>query len=346
MRRGLSAWLVLAFLLVALLLLAVFNNGKPRVLVLHSGQRDALTVQKIDEGLREGLSRNRQPLSLRFHYLGIDRLPDEDHREDAAKMGLRTIEQFDPDLVIAVDDEAQQYVMRRYGGRSRPKLVYAAIDQQPRAYGYVGLANVTGAMETLPLDAIRDTLLQVRQGQPTRLAVIGGPGSTSQGQMAQVQAHDWAPHVLVNVQAPADWVTWQTAIRALDGKADAVLVLSYEGLQANAGLATHVPPEQVAVWTEAHAVPLPISVDVSYTQLGGGLSLGPSARMMGELAAEQALLWLKAAPGDGPPSRQATQMVPENHYSVALRASALQARHLSLPSVYTEAARLGHLYYP
>ncbi len=346
MRRGLSAWLVLAFLLVALLLLVAFNSGKPRVLVLHSGQRNALTVQKIDEGLRRGLSRNRQPLSLRFHYLGIDRLPDEHHREDAAKVGRRTIKQFAPDLVIAVDDEAQQYVMRDYGGRSHPKVVYAAIDQQPQAYGYVGLANVTGAMEILPLDAIRDTLLQVHQGKPARLAVIGGPGPTSQGQMAQVQAHDWTPHVLVNVQAPADWVTWQTAIRALDGKADAVLVLSYEGLQANAGLATHVPPEQVAVWTEKHAAPLPIGVDVSYTQLGGGLSLGPPARLMGELAAEQALLWLKAAPGEGPPGRQATQTVPENHYSVALRASALQARHLTLPSVYTEAARLDRLYYP
>ena len=346
MRQGLSAVLVVTFLTVLLLFLVAFNLNKPRVLVLHSLDRENYVVKTMDEGLRRVLGGNRQPLSMRWHYLGIGKLPDENHREDAGKIGTRTIEQFDPDLVIAVDDEAQQYVMRRYAGRGRPKVVYAAIDQLPEVYGYVEQANVTGAMEVLPLDAVRETLMQARHGQPARLAVIAAPGATSKGKLMQVQDYDWAPHEVVRVALPTHFAAWKAAIAAMDKDVDAVLVLSYDRLQTDARNSVQVPPAEVVRWTETHAAPLPLGTDVGYTQLGGGLSVAPSALMMGELAAEQALQWLKAAPGEGPPVRTADSTVPEKRYSVAIRESALAERRVTLPSIYLEAARLGYLYYP
>jgi len=164
MKTGIRALLTAVFLFVALSLLAAFNLGKTRILVLHSFDRNAPSVKSVDEGIRESLGKNREPMTVRWHYLGMDRLPDEDRRQDAAAQGRRAVEQFDPDAVIAVDDEAQEYVARRYAGQSRPKVVFAAIDRDPRDYGYAGAPNVTGVMETLPLAAIRDTLLQANQG--------------------------------------------------------------------------------------------------------------------------------------------------------------------------------------
>ncbi|CAN5475920.1 hypothetical protein BH11PSE11_BH11PSE11_21270 [soil metagenome] len=341
MKTGKGAILVIVFLLFALSLLGIFNFNKPRILVLHSADRNSMTAKKMDEGIRRVLDKNRQPISTRWHYLGIDTLPDEAHRQDAAKEGKRAIEQFDPDLIIAVDDEAQEYVAKNYAGRTRPKLVFTAIDHDPKEYGYVGAPNVTGVMETLPLAAIRDTLLQARQGQATRLAVLGHPGQTGLGQVEQVKAFNWAPLNVVSVQTLESFTEWQTAIKAMDGKADALLVLSYEGLHMSPSVSKVASRPAVVHWIEENAKPLPLGISVGYVEDGGGLSVAPSPLEMGEVATGYALSWLKAKPGE------ALQAITNStRYRVAIRGSTLQTRKVSLPSIYIEAARLDQLYYP
>ncbi len=252
--------------------------------------------------------------------------------------------------MIAVDDEAQQYVARQYAGKSRPRVVFAAIDHEPQTYGYTGAANVTGITEVLPLAAVRDALLLARKGQPARLAVLATSSPTGKGQLKQVQAFDWAPHTVVEFHSLDDFAAWQTAIKAMDGKADALLVLSYEGLRVNppapgASAASHSSADthqaEIVRWIENNSKPLPIGLSIGYTENGGGLSIAPSALAMGEVAATTTLQWLKAKPAiAAPPVSQGS------HYSVAIRASALQARKVELPSIYMEAARLEQLYFP
>jgi hypothetical protein len=341
MKTGTRAILTAAFLLVALLLLATFNLSKPRILVLHSAASTSTTVGKMDEGIRQVLDKNRQPMTVHWHYLGIDSLPDEYHRQEAAAVGLRAIDQFNPDIVIAVDDEAQEYVMRRFAGHERPKLVFAAIDHDPQEYGYVGATNVTGVAEKLPLSTMRDLMQFIKPGQPVRLAVLSDAGPTSKGQLSQVQAFDWAPHSLASVHALSDFPGWQAAVKSMAGKVDVVLVLSHGGLSTAPGATATVPEADVIRWIETHASPLPIATDIEYVQHGGGLSVAPSANSMGEIAATHALTWLKGKPADPPP--QASQ---DTRFSMAVRMAALQARHINLPSIYLEAARLEQLYYP
>ena len=51
MKRGVLGWLVGIFLLAAMVLLVGFNLTKPRILVLHGGQRSIGWNQRIDEGV-------------------------------------------------------------------------------------------------------------------------------------------------------------------------------------------------------------------------------------------------------------------------------------------------------
>ena len=71
-------------------------------------------------------------------------------------------------------------------------------------------------LERLPLAAIRETLLTLRNGQPARLAVIGPVDPTGVAEMQQVQAFDWSPHRLVAAQALPDFAALQQAIPQLD----------------------------------------------------------------------------------------------------------------------------------
>jgi hypothetical protein len=351
MKRGVLGWLVGIFLLAAMVLLIGFNLTKPRILVLHSGERSNGWDQRIDEGIRTALGRNRRPVSVHWYYLGLERFPLEDERQDAATQARRAIEQLRPHVVLAVDDEAQAYVARHYAvpagsaqaAEPSTRIVYAAIDGQPSSYGYDSAANVSGVLERLPLAAMRETLLTLRNGQPARLAVIGPVDPTGVAQMQQVQAFDWGPHGLVAAQALPDFAAWQQAIPQLDTQADVLIVLSFGGLPQGGGSSRPTAVKEVAGWIETHAKALPIGVGTAFVEGGGGLAIAPSPREMGEVAMQMSLVWLRAV-ANGRPA--APPVVAGMHYRVALRESALRARGVALPSIYVEAARLDRNVYP
>lgn len=351
MKRGILGGLIGLFLLAAMVLLVGFNLTKPRILVLHSGERGNGWDQRIDEGIRSALARNRRPVSVHWHYLGMERFALEEDRQDAAKQARRAIEQIRPHIVLAVDDEAQAYVARHYAVPSgSPKaadpvtrIVYAAIDGEPGRYGYEGAANASGVLERLPLAAMRETLLTLRNGQPARVAVIGPDDATGAAQLQQVKAFDWGPHRLVAEQLVPDFAAWKEAVAQLDAQADVLIVLSFGGLPQGGGSSRPVPMKEIATWVEAHAKALPIGVGTSFVESGGGLAIAPSPREMGELAMQMSLAWLRAV-ANGRPA--VPPPVAGAHYRVALRESALKARGLTLPSIYVEAARLDHNRYP
>lgn len=156
--------LIGAFLLGFIGLLGSFNASKPRILVLHAFDQDYSWVRTVDLGIREALKNNRRPVSVQWHYLGFNRKPHADQREDAAIQARRAITQIDPDILIAVDDESSAHVARHYVGRDRPRILFAAIDQ-PLSSTAMEERNVSGIAEQLPLAAVRDALLTMRPDQ-------------------------------------------------------------------------------------------------------------------------------------------------------------------------------------
>jgi hypothetical protein len=340
MKQGVRGALVAGFLLSAFVLLAWFNWSKPRILVLHSFDETVRSVVKTDEGIRRILASNRQPVSTRWHYLAMNRLADETARQLAASMARRTVEQFDPDIIIAVDDEAQQYVAREYAGDAKIKLVFTAIDQKPRDYGYVDQANVTGISEVLPLHAISETLLHLRSGQPAKIAVLTSLLPTGLGRMRQLQTFDWAPHQVLAFHAYPDWASWKSAVDLMAQDVDVILVLSYQGLHASANDTRMVSGGEITRWLNEHARPLPVGTSADYVEEGGILAIYPSALEMGELATYYALSWLRMG------SKSDSPLIESEHFRLGARESMLRERHLTLPRIYVEAAHLEELYFP
>jgi hypothetical protein len=125
--------------------------------------------------------------------------------------------------------------------------------------------------------------------------------------------------------------------------ADVLIVLSFSGLPQGGGVSRPTSVEEVASWIETHAKALPIGVDTTFVEGGGGLAIAPSPREMGEVAMQMSLDWLRDV-ANGQPA--APPVVTGRHYRVAVRESALRARGVSLPSIYLEAARLDRNNYP
>jgi len=323
--------LVGGFLVAFLVLLGVFNATKPRILVLHSAAADAAWARQMDRGMREALDRNRRPLSVEWHHLGVDS-PVAVRRIGEARAGARrAIARFNPDVLIAVDDEANSLVAREYVGRERPRILYVSLNRPPADFGYADAANVSGIAEQLPFAAVRDAVTDLFPGRVATVAVIGVDNETGRAEMAQARAFDWSPLTVGDAALVATAEDWRAFVSRV-ADADVLLVLGTHDLPGEGGVT--VTAAEINGWTQAQARPLPIGTQVNFVEDGGGLSFSPPPDESGAKAIGLALDWLDARDTPGAPAP-----VVSDHFEVAVRLEALAGRGIVLPPIYVEAAR-------
>ena len=327
------------FLAVSFTLLASFNAAKPRILVLHTMGPTAPWAIEVDAGIRTELLRNRLPVSVEWQYMGEEL--ERESMQTAVASARRAIARFDPDVLIAVDDEANAQIASQFAGRDRPRVVFVSVTEAPARYGYEGQANVAGIAEILPLAAIRDALRMTKDGKPRRLAAIGMDSATGRAELAQVRAFQWGPSTLVAAELVSDFDQLQRFVQARSADTDVLLVLSYAGLRVPLSESSAADGKQIAQWIEANSVPLPVGLQVAYVTDGGGLGFAPAPHDVGERAMAMAIDWVDPSNGTAPPT-----MVTSEHFDVAIRDEKLRTRGVVLPPIYIEAARLGGRYFP
>ncbi|WP_323011463.1 hypothetical protein [Castellaniella sp.] len=329
---------ILAVLL--LVFLVAFNHQKPRVLVLHGFSEEGPWEQAFDAGFRRGLEHNRQPLSVRWRYMMYSQYLSDRQWVAASQRSREIIDNWQPDVLVTVGEEAQDYVGRYYAGQASPRVVYI-INENPALFDYPGAANVTGVHEVLPLGQIGD-ILQFMGRSPLRIRAIGVEDPTGRAEAQQVQAHDWGPHQFLGVDLATDAVDWRSRVLALTDQVDILLVLSAGGLPESPDISEDINPDQLSGWTAKHAKPLSIGIRESFVIGGGALAVVPSPGGLGHQAAQQTLLALQAI--------QSAQALPppknSQDYLIALRPDELAARGLKLPEIYLQAARGTHTLYP
>lgn len=320
--------LIGGFLAAFVVLLGFFNATKPRILVLNSKSEDSVWSRKFREGAMEELKRNRRPVSVEWAYLDFEQAGVQ-----------RAIRRFNPDVLIAVDDEANALVAKDLAGRGRPRIIYVSIDREPAHYGYAGADNVSGIADRLPVGAFKDLAGVAGAGRPLRIAAIGVDSETAQAELVQLRSHDWSPHALVSSDTVSTAAEWEQFVRATE--ADLLLVLDAGRLPRSADDPTPVPADELIRWTEAQSKALPVGTHVNFVEAGGGLSLAPPPDDYGIKAVNLALDWLdnRDTPGAPPP-------VVSDHFEVAVRQAILAKRGLVLPPIYIEAARENGTLYP
>lgn len=339
MKNRLRLWFASVFLLLLFGSMLAFNHQKPRMLILHSFTEDGPWESAVDGGIRRELAKNRQPISTRWHYMSFGSEMNERQWAAAAQDSRHVIDRWRPDVLVAIGEEAQDYVGRHYANRSDLRLVYA-MGEEPASFGYAQAANVTGIREMLPLAQIVDVLGHLKQ-PALRIRALGMDDPTGHAERQQVQDFSWGPHRLAGVQLVANYGAWQDAVRAAARDADVLLVLSFRGLPQRAGDPRPVDDKLLADWTERNSKPLAIGVRESFVAGGGALAVVPAADGIGEQLTRQALTVLREARRGGP------LPPPEGNidFQIALRPERLAARQLELPAIYTQAARASHTLY-
>ena len=113
------------------------------MLLVHSYHQGYRWVDTITEGVRSAIQGTG--LELDIFCMDAKRHTDEAWKIDAGRRAKKRVDQYHPDIILAADDDAQQYFAAFYLNTALP-VVFTGVDADPSKYGYPA-ANVTGVIE-------------------------------------------------------------------------------------------------------------------------------------------------------------------------------------------------------
>ncbi len=205
--------------LLALLLPAAPLSGAelPRVFHLNSYHAGYGSSDDIMQGIRETLT-NRA--DLRVHFLDSKRQPGADAIRSNAAAALNAIQEFDPNILIASDDDAVKYVVAPHLKQGGLPVVFCGVNWSCTQYG-LPTANVTGMIEVVPID---QAIGAVRRRHPSiRKLVVLSEDSTSERSNRELLDPLYRRLGLEpSYRLVSDFAAWKTAFVQANAGADLI----------------------------------------------------------------------------------------------------------------------------
>jgi hypothetical protein len=294
--------LMAVFILGALAAFIGTNLAKPRVLILHSYDLDYSWVRDVNVGLNRVL--RGKPYNIRWHYMDTKRNPGNDFRERAGLLARRIINDWKPDLIIAIDDDAQKYAAMNYAmdaeawktAGHKVQIVYVGLNGDNKINGYDKAVNATGIFERKQWSAVKNLIEQavrprIPAGRPLRIAYVGDTSGSVKEDTKFLEAFDWAPFKLTRSRLVSTYAEWQDEVRRANLEADVLITTNYRRLQEKPDDTRRmVEPADVVRWTEDNTPNIPvIGTNGFYVEDGGMIALATSPFEQGDVGARMAV---------------------------------------------------------
>tara|TARA_B110000285_G_scaffold232041_1_gene302189 strand:- start:97 stop:1131 length:1035 start_codon:yes stop_codon:yes gene_type:complete len=336
--------LIMATFILTLTGIVLYKNiNKPRILVLHSYSDDYVWTRQINVGLDRVFGKV-QGVDIRYHEMRTKKMSGKGYKHRAGIAGHSTIELIRPNVIIAVDDDAQKYVAKQYVNNPDIKIVFAGINGSPEPYGYLEANNVTGILERKPAVALSEFILLISEslgiiGQKPKAIFLADESHSTERDGDYLDSIDWVGVDYLGRHPNGTFDDWQSAVKNMKGKADFILVGGYRKLHKYPGSAKFVNAKEVMTWTEANS-PVPvIGMNTFNSEEGAMLSVGVSPYEQGEVAASMAIKLIEGVDIKSLPIQTSSQ------YVIAMRQSALDARNISVPKIFETLSRATNNYF-
>jgi ABC-type uncharacterized transport system substrate-binding protein len=328
--------LICAFLAGSIIVTVAYNLHKPRVLVLHSYDLSYPWTREVSVGVRRVLDEHSH-FAVRWFYMDTKRHPEKEFKQKMGLSARQSIDRWNPDVIIAVDDDAQEFVTRHYVDHPRIKIVFAGVNGGVESYGFVGAGNVTGIFERKDFPALKEALLALRWPRtatgPLRVMHIGDTSSSVGHDDQHMREFDWKPLINLPSRRAGTFDDWKKAVIDAQDKTDFIITTNYRRINRSATDKVLVPPEEVVAWTVANSrVPL-VGSNGFFVEDGGELAIGTSPFEQGEVAARMAIKLLGGQVAKDIPHATTRQFV------VYMRSARLHQRGMQLPALYEAFAR-------
>lgn len=263
--------------------------GGKRILLVHSYHPEYAWVDTITQGVHSTIADSG--INLDIFYMDTKRHPDAAWKSESGRKAMERVTQYKPDVVLAIDDDAQTYFARQLVRGPIP-VVFCGVDADPSKYGYPA-SNVTGIIER---PHFRESIALVAGIRPTRrIAVMSCNDSTSIAALGFMKQDNLAVEV-AEWRMVDDFDQWKQAVLHFNKTVDALVIRSYQAVPKPGGKEIE-DPRAVVDWTVQNAT-IP-TIAFHDFEIKDGLMLGvvKSGHEYGSMATEYALQILD---GDSP----------------------------------------------
>ncbi len=218
-----------------------------KVLLVHSYNTGYPWVDGITSGVKSKLAGSG--IQLETFYMDTKRYPGLDWKIKAGEMALERVKVLQPDVVIAADDNAQEFFAKKLAGWTKPQVVFVGVNADPAKYGYPAV-NVTGILER---PFVTETMNLLREISPRArtAALITDRNETSEGVIEYIKSLKNLPLKLVMIEQPETFKAWQAAVTKAQLTADTVIFNTYHTVRGRTGQLSMAPGE-VIKWTLAN----------------------------------------------------------------------------------------------
>jgi len=240
------------------------DHADKKILVVHSYDQNFAWTADIDAALQRIFAKHK--IIVRTLFLDANIHRDEAELAAAGQAAAEVLREFEPDVVVTSDDDAQRYFAAEFAGDSKaPAFVFCGVNQDPAQYGYPA-RNVTGVVEKLAWSESIELLRRMRPDIRRIITLLDTRPSSLAG--ATMMRHSTPEGI------EAEWVIvdtfdkWRQIILAADAAHDAMAIQTYHDLLDAAGKS--VPDSEVMRWT-AENTSIPSLGFFDYTVADGAL---------------------------------------------------------------------------
>ncbi len=268
------------------------DSPTSRVLVVHSYHNGYEWTDTQQKGIEDTLK--SQPVEMQVFYMDTKKHSSEAEKIKSGLDAMAIMRDWQPDIVITTDDNAQKYFACKLAGqKDAPYVVFSGVDAKPEDYGYPA-ENVTGVLER---SHFKESLMLLQKVCPNieKIAVLTDNGTTSKAHIQYVKALS-LPVKEIKYYEVQNIVEWKKALEKIQHEADAVAIYSWFSVKDEDGGA--MDPQKVIDWTNANNKLPSMSVQPYNLALCG---ISHSGYEHGMTAAEMAIRIMKGEkPSDIP----------------------------------------------
>lgn len=170
----------------------------------------------------------RADVVLKIFFLDAYHHPQEKFLLNKAKEAVEAIKAFDPHLIIASDDPAVKYVISPYFTKGPVPVVFCGVNWTCKQYG-LPTGWVTGILEVLPIEPLMLTI-QPYYPDIREVFILSGNTPSERKNARMVESIFREMGYIPETEAVNDFTLWKQFFEAANGSADAIFLLSNEGV--------------------------------------------------------------------------------------------------------------------
>jgi ABC-type uncharacterized transport system substrate-binding protein len=229
-------------------LLASLALAQKKVLIVQSYHAEYDWTAGVSNAIISIL--DRAGIEHRTFYMDTKRRSGREWKEESGRVAEKEMLAYKPDVVIAVDDDPQQYLVKKYAGNENFQFVFCGMNGEMETYGYPA-KNITGILERTYVDQSVKLLSQIAPSIK-KAAFIADDSSTASLVIGQIQQKARIlplPIELTSPEQPSTFEQWQKTVQKYerDSSIGALLIPLYHTVKKADGIS--MTPSDVMEWT-------------------------------------------------------------------------------------------------